>query len=159
MEARLISNYFDPRWGYLKPYKVLGVSPTSSLEEVIRGFRKKAMRLHPDKCNDRDSTEEFKILSVIYKYVVDGNRQKSSDPKGTRSRSSSPDSPRFRKTPSPPPAPASPKFKTRKTDKCKFRCQVCGRFFHTSPPCLDHQSNCNNSKSSRKGAAKNKKQQ
>lgn len=158
MEARLVNNYFDPRWGYLIPYEVLGVSPKSSLEEVIRGYRKKAMRLHPDKCKDRDSTEEFKILSVIYSYVLEGKYQETTAPHD-RSRSSSPESPRFRRTPSPPPKPPSPKFKTRQTDKCKFRCQVCGRFFHTSPPCLNHQQTCNNTKSSRKGAAKSRKQQ
>lgn len=43
------------------PYKVLNISPTSSIEEVKRAYRKIALKSHPDKLNNIDDINEKNI--------------------------------------------------------------------------------------------------
>ena len=43
------------------PYKVLNISPISSIEEVKRAYRKIALKSHPDKLNNIDDINEKNI--------------------------------------------------------------------------------------------------
>ncbi|CCW63888.1 unnamed protein product [Phytomonas sp. EM1] len=48
-------------------YKVLGISPSSTVEEITRAYRRLALQYHPDR--NPDGAEQFKELSNAY-YVL-----------------------------------------------------------------------------------------
>ena len=51
-------------------YKILGVDVTSTIEEIKKSFRQKALRIHPDK-SGRDTKDEFIELFEAYSILVD----------------------------------------------------------------------------------------
>lgn len=59
MASSIISNAF----GDVSLYEILGVASTASLDEIKRGYRKKALIYHPDKGGNE---EKFKALCVVH---------------------------------------------------------------------------------------------
>ena len=61
-------------------YKILGISKTSSPEEVKKAYRKLAMKYHPDR-NKGDKTAEakFKDISEAYAVLSDTEKRKQYD--------------------------------------------------------------------------------
>lgn len=62
-------------------YKILGVERTASLDDIKKGYKKLALKLHPDK--DRYSTpnieEAFKVVGNIYELLTDPVTRKRYD--------------------------------------------------------------------------------
>jgi curved DNA-binding protein CbpA len=53
-------------------YDVLGVSPTSTSEEIKKAYRRQALRWHPDKNQgSRESEEQFKRIAAAYAVLSD----------------------------------------------------------------------------------------
>lgn len=53
-------------------YAVLGLSAGASQDEVKAKYRELALRWHPDKNKDRDTTEEFKKIQSAYEAIMQG---------------------------------------------------------------------------------------
>jgi len=60
-------------------YDALGVSPNATDDEMKKAYRKKALRLHPDKGGD---PEEFKELTHAYEVLSDSNKRAVYDQAG-----------------------------------------------------------------------------
>lgn len=55
------------------PYKVLGVEPGSSPEDIKKAYKKLALEYHPDRNpGDKAAEEKFKEISAAYELVKDG---------------------------------------------------------------------------------------
>jgi curved DNA-binding protein CbpA len=57
-------------------YERLGISPTASLDDIKRAFRRMAMKTHPDRCRGgveetRRAHDEFCALSNAYRELID----------------------------------------------------------------------------------------
>lgn len=64
-------------------FKILGISPTSTLDEIRRAYRKLSLRYHPDKTPRREDHEKFKEINIAYETIRDyyqENGQKNSQP-------------------------------------------------------------------------------
>ena len=57
------------------PYKVLGIEPTATDEEVKKAYRRMAMRYHPDKVENmgeemrKNATEQFRVINEAYETI------------------------------------------------------------------------------------------
>ncbi|TDZ22348.1 Protein psi1 [Colletotrichum orbiculare MAFF 240422] len=66
-----------------KLYDQLGVKPTASQEEIKKGYRKAALKWHPDKNKDNpDAAEKFKECSQAYEILSDPEKRKTYDEYG-----------------------------------------------------------------------------
>ncbi|KAL8690901.1 MAG: hypothetical protein Q9218_003753 [Villophora microphyllina] len=66
-----------------KLYDALGVSPTSTQDEIKKGYRKAALKHHPDKNKDNPSAgEKFKEVSQAYEILSDPEKRKVYDQYG-----------------------------------------------------------------------------
>ena len=54
-----------------KYFKILGVKPNASLNQIKAAFRTKAKKLHPDKNKAPDANEQFIQLNEAYEYLCD----------------------------------------------------------------------------------------
>ena len=52
-------------------YALLGVPRTASLDQIKRGYRKAALRWHPDKNRDADASEKFKLVAEAFSVLSD----------------------------------------------------------------------------------------
>ena len=63
----------------MDPYKVLGLSPTASDEEVKKAYRKLSRKYHPDaninNPNKDQAEEKFKEIQAAYQMIM--NKQKT----------------------------------------------------------------------------------
>ena len=57
-------------------YRILGVPPNATAEEIRRSFRRLVLLLHPDKNPDRSERSERRIRELIEAYEVIGDREK-----------------------------------------------------------------------------------
>ncbi len=53
------------------PYRLLGVAPSASLEEIKRAYRRKVQRLHPDRNPDPAAHERFIAVSEAYRALCE----------------------------------------------------------------------------------------
>ena len=62
-----------------KLYETLGIEKSSSAAQIKKAYRKKALRMHPDKGGD---PEEFKKLQAAYDVLSDEDKRKTYDKYG-----------------------------------------------------------------------------
>ena len=60
-------------------YAVLGVASDTSLEEVKRAYRKKALQLHPDRNTAADAADRFRDVQEAYETLSDTTRRHDYD--------------------------------------------------------------------------------
>lgn len=61
-------------------YEVLGISKTSSEEEIKKAYRKLAMQYHPDRnAGDKDMEHKFKEINEAYSVLSDAGKRKNYD--------------------------------------------------------------------------------
>jgi curved DNA-binding protein len=66
-------------------YTILGVDRSASDEEIKRGFRRLALRYHPDRCpGDPESEEKFKEINEAYAVLADPDKRSEYDRFGPR---------------------------------------------------------------------------
>lgn len=66
-----------------KLYTTLGVQPSASVEEIKKGYRKAALKYHPDKNKDNpNASEKFKEVSQAYEILSDPEKRKIYDQYG-----------------------------------------------------------------------------
>ncbi|GMM56839.1 type II HSP40 co-chaperone [Maudiozyma humilis] len=63
-----------------KLYDLLGVSPTANDQEIKKGYRKSALKYHPDK--PTGDTEKFKEISEAFEILSDKNKREVYDQYG-----------------------------------------------------------------------------
>ena len=63
-------------------YEVLGVSKSSTPDEIKSQYRKMALKFHPDKNKSPDATEHFKEISEAYAVLSDSEKRKLYDTYG-----------------------------------------------------------------------------
>ncbi len=60
-------------------YEILGVSKTSSKEEIKSAYRKKALEFHPDRNKSADAETKFKEINEAYQVLSDQEKRKAYD--------------------------------------------------------------------------------
>ncbi len=60
-------------------YRVLGLSPEASVEEIKKAYRKKARQYHPDINHDDDAKELFIIITEAYDFLISYHEKIQSD--------------------------------------------------------------------------------
>ncbi|MCJ1306978.1 hypothetical protein MMC25_000622 [Agyrium rufum] len=66
-----------------KLYDSLSISPTATQDEIKKGYRKAALKYHPDKNKDKpDAGEKFKEVSQAYEILSDPEKRKVYDQYG-----------------------------------------------------------------------------
>ena len=63
-------------------YEVLGISKTSSQQEIKKAFRKKAMEFHPDRNKASDAEDKFKEINEANEVLSDENKRTKYDQYG-----------------------------------------------------------------------------
>jgi len=63
-------------------YEVLGVSKTSSTDEIKKQYRKLALKFHPDRNKSSDAGEHFKEISEAYAVLSDPEKKQLYDQHG-----------------------------------------------------------------------------
>ncbi|KAI8611899.1 hypothetical protein BC830DRAFT_1139239 [Chytriomyces sp. MP71] len=64
-------------------YQLLGVAPDADADQIRRGYRKAALRCHPDKRgNDPAAAEEFQTVAKAYEVLADEKKRKVYDAYG-----------------------------------------------------------------------------
>lgn len=53
------------------PYEVLGVSPSASLDDIKKAYRKLALKLHPDVNKEANAQEKFMRIKHAYNTLLD----------------------------------------------------------------------------------------
>lgn len=71
-------------------YEVLDLQKTCSEDEVKKGYRKLAMKWHPDKNpdNKEEASEKFREVNEAYEVLSDGEKRKKYDKYGHKGTSS-----------------------------------------------------------------------
>lgn len=65
-----------------KLYDLLGVQPTASESEIKKGYRKAALKYHPDKNPSEEAHEKFKEISGAYEVLSDSQKREIYDQYG-----------------------------------------------------------------------------
>ena len=59
-------------------YGILGVQKDASDGEIKKAYRKLALKLHPDKCQDKDAPERFHKLQEAYDFIMEPGMNQTS---------------------------------------------------------------------------------
>lgn len=71
-------------------YQILGVSKTSSIEDIKKAYRKLAMKYHPDRNSDNPEAENmFREITKAYAVLGDEDNRKIYDQEVSKSKSTS----------------------------------------------------------------------
>lgn len=62
--------YHDTYTGEKDYYKILGITPSASPDEIKSAYRKLAIKYHPDKNRDPNAEEKFKQISDAYQELT-----------------------------------------------------------------------------------------
>eukprot|EP01134_Creolimax_fragrantissima_P002407 CFRG2407T1 len=65
-----------------KLYDLLNVAPTADASEIKKGYRRMALKYHPDKNSEPGAEEMFKSVSEAYQVLSDENQRKIYDERG-----------------------------------------------------------------------------
>lgn len=57
----------------MDPYKVLGVKPDASKDDIKKAYKALALKYHPDHNPDKNAEEKFKEINAAYDLIKDGN--------------------------------------------------------------------------------------
>ena len=70
--------------GYAKKdyYKVLDVDRSASQKEIKKAFRNLALKYHPDKNPDEDSSRKFREIAEAYEVLRDEEKRRQYDQMG-----------------------------------------------------------------------------
>lgn len=60
-------------------YKILGVGKSASEDEIKKAYRKLALRLHPDKCQESGAEEAFKKVGEAFGVLSDSDKRQQYD--------------------------------------------------------------------------------
>jgi DnaJ family protein A protein 2 len=63
-------------------YARLGVKRNATAEEIKKGYRKLALKYHPDKNPSREASEQFKLLSEAYEVLINDEKRSIYDKYG-----------------------------------------------------------------------------
>lgn len=63
-------------------YKSLGIEKSANAKEIKKAFRKLALKYHPDKNPDTDTTKKFREVAEAYEVLGDEDKRKQYDLKG-----------------------------------------------------------------------------
>ena len=61
------NDFFDTDYVY---YKILGISPDTSLNEIKRTYRKLVAQYHPDHAGENYDKEKFQQITEAYSYLI-----------------------------------------------------------------------------------------
>jgi curved DNA-binding protein CbpA len=64
---------FNENWE--DPYKVLGLSPGCTSDDIKKAYRKIVIKYHPDKNSSPEAIEIFRKATAAYKKLTDPNRK------------------------------------------------------------------------------------
>ena len=106
------------RWRLASAYRILGVSATSSKEEIRKQWKALSLSKHPDKSGE-EGTEEMALINAAYDVLMnalDSPERSNLGPKSQQRRRSSLSTPNKRGKPPqpPPPTKASTRWPTRR---------------------------------------------
>merc|ERR1719471_2063903 len=65
-------------------YKTLGLQKGASDKEIKKAFRKLALKYHPDKNPDKDTSKKFREIAEAYDVLRDEDKRKQYDSMGHR---------------------------------------------------------------------------
>ncbi|RXG57325.1 DnaJ-like protein subfamily B member 12 [Armadillidium vulgare] len=60
-------------------YKILGIEKTATDDDIKKGYRKMAMKFHPDKNDSPDASERFKEVAEAYEILIDKRKRNDYD--------------------------------------------------------------------------------
>ena len=60
-------------------YKILEVNKNATKKEIKNSYHKLALKYHPDKNKNNDSTEKFRNINIAYETLYDDNKRREYD--------------------------------------------------------------------------------
>lgn len=60
-------------------YKILGIEKSATDDDIRKGYRKMAMKFHPDKNDSPDASERFKEVAEAYEVLIDRGKRSAYD--------------------------------------------------------------------------------